>query len=289
VTVLEIAFLALFWAWMFSAILFLRNTVLPRLPLAAQPVDFGLRADTVRFRAADGMPLEGWKIPGDAAKPWIILCHGMGSNRADLLDIAAGLNRAGFNLLLFDFRAHGGSGGRVTSFGWHEERDLEGALAYLGQQPDVPARPYGVYGISMGAAVALGVAARDDRLGAVAADSPYTDLGDSLARHLRLMYPLPRVPFEWFVRSTYRARFGVWPEQVAPIRAAGALDGRRLLLIQGAEDLRMPVSGAQAIAQAAGGSAELWVIGKAGHLESFGLDPDAYLAKLTRFFDSSLR
>ena len=288
-TVLEIVFLALFWAWTFSAILFLRNTVLPRVPLAADPAQFGLQADTVRFRATDGMVLEGWKISGDPAKPWVILCHGMGSNRADMLDIAAGLNRAGFNLFLFDFRAHGGSGGRVTSFGWLEQRDLEGALAFLGQQPDVPARPYGIYGISMGAAVALGVAARDERLGAVAADSPYTDLGDSLGRHMRLMYPVPKVPFEWFVRATYRLRFGVWPEQVAPVTAAGALGGRRLLLIQGGEDLRMPVDGAQAIARSAGRAGELWVIPGAGHLEGFGMDPAGYLTGLTQFFDSNLR
>ena len=288
-TVLEIVFLALFWAWMFSAILFLRNTVLPRVPLAAEPSQFDLEAGTVRFRAADGMPLEGWKIAKDPAKPWIILCHGMGSNRADLLDIAAGLHLAGFNLFAFDFRGHGGRGGRTTSFGWLEQRDLEGALAFLGQQPDVPARPYGIYGISMGAAVAVSVAAHDDRLGAIAADSPYTDLGDSLGRHMRLIYPVPRVPFEWFVRATYRLRFGVWPEQVSPLAAAGALGERPLLLIQGAEDQRMPVDGAQAIAQAAGASGELWVIPGAGHLEGFGLDPVRYVARLTQFFTSNLR
>ena len=285
----EILFLALFWAWIVSALLFLRNTILPRLPLAGEPIQLGLQAETVRFHATDGVSLEGWKIPGDPAKPWIILCHGMGSNRSDLLEIAAGLHRAGFNLFLFDFRGHGGSAGRVTSFGWLEQRDLEGALAFLGQQPDVPARPYGIYGISMGASVALCVAGRDERVGAVAADSPYANLEDSLGRHMRLMYPVPRVPFEWFILATYRLRFGVWPEQVSPVRAAGALGGRPLLLIQGAEDHRMPVADAQTIATAAGPSGELWVIGGAGHLEGFGLDPARFLAKLSRFFVSSLR
>lgn len=286
---IETIFLVLFWTWVFSAILFLRNTVLPRVPLAGEPVQFGLRAETVRFRATDGVSLEGWKISGDVAKPWIILCHGVGSNRSDVLDIAAGLQRDGFNLFLFDFRGHGGSAGRTTSFGWLEQRDLEGALAFLGQQPDVPARPYGIYGISMGAAVALTVAARDERLGAVAADSPYTDLGDSLGRHMRLMYPVPRVPFQWFVLATYRLRFGVWPDRVSPATAARALGTRRLLLIQGADDQRMPMAGAQAIAQAAGASGELWVIPGAAHLEGFSLDPAGYLARLTQFFASSLR
>ena len=181
-TLLEVIFLVVFWTWALSAILFLRNTVFPRLPLPNEPAQFGLEAETVRFPSLDGLELEGWKIPGDPASPWLILCHGMGSSRSDLLDIATGLNRRGFNLFLFDFRGHGGSQGRTTSFGWREQRDLEGALSFLGHQTDVPERPYGIYGISMGAVVSILVAARDERLGAVAADSPYTNLEDSLGR-----------------------------------------------------------------------------------------------------------
>jgi fermentation-respiration switch protein FrsA (DUF1100 family) len=290
VIVLEIVFLAIFWAWVFSAALFLRNTVLPRLPLTVSPDALSLPSETVRFRATDGLLLEGWKIPGQADRPWLILCHGVGSNRADLLDIAAGLHAAGFNLLLFDFRAHGASAGRVTSFGWQEQRDLEGALAFLGQQPDVSATPYGVYGISMGGAVALMVAARDERLGAVAADSPYSTLEDSLSRHLTLLYPvLPRVPFLWFVVTTYRLRFGVWPRAVSPQQSAAWLSSRALLLIQGGEDSRMPVEETRRIFAAAGEPKALWVIDGAQHLEGYSLNPQAYQDRLIQFFQAHLK
>lgn len=282
--ILEAGFLIVFWAWVFVAALFLRNTVLPRWPLALAPEALGLRAETVRFRATDGVTLEGWKVPADPAQPWIILCHGLGSNRSDLLDIAAGLHARGFNVLLFDFRGHGGSGGRVTSFGWTERRDLEGALAFLGRQADVPASPCGVYGISMGGAVALMVAAEDDRLSAVAVDSPYTDLEDSLGRHLELLYRLPAFPALAMVAATYRLRFGVWPKVVSPLGAAGRLSGRRLLVIQGGADVRIPVTGAQALAAAAGESGSLWVVEGAGHLEGFGMNPPAYVERLGGFF-----
>ena len=289
-TLLEVVFLTVFWTWAISAVLFLRNTVLPPLPLLSQPEQFGLSAATVRFPATDGVELEGWTIPGDSTQPWLILCHGVGSNRSDLLDMAAGLHQRGFNLLLFDFRGHGGSAGRTTSFGAQEQRDLEGALAFLGQQADVPVhRPYGVVGISMGAVAAILVAAKDERLGAVAADSPYTDLESSLGRHLALLYRLPRVPLLGFVAATYRLRFGVWPCRVSPLAAAPALSPRRLLLIQGGSDVRMPLQGAQAIVTAAGKPAELWVIRGAGHLEGFSLDPARYLDRLSRFFASNLR
>ncbi|MBI3330960.1 MAG: alpha/beta hydrolase [Candidatus Omnitrophica bacterium] len=289
VIVLEILFLTVFWAWCLSAALFLRNTVLPRVPITQTPEFLHLGSETVEFQATDGVRLEGWKIPGEPSRPWILLCHGVGSNRADLLDIAAGLHEAGFNLFLFDFRGHGASQGRVTSFGWQEQRDLEGALSFLGTQADIPAAPYGVYGISMGAAVALMVAARDERIGAVAADSPYPNLEESIGRHLALMYPLvPKVPFHWFVLATYRLRFGVWPLGVSPEASAVRLSPRPLLLIHGAADPRMPVEGARRIAERAGEPKELWVIDQAGHLEGFALDPAAYHARLAAFFNASL-
>ena len=287
-SVVEVVFLAIFWTWAASAVLFLRNTILPRSPNRWTPAQAGLPCETVRFHATDGMWLEGWKIPGETARPWLILCHGVGSNRSDLLDVAAGLHEAGFNLFLFDFRAHGGSRGLVTSFGWLEQRDLEGALAFLGALPDVPSRPYGIYGISMGGSVALMTASRDERLGAVAVDSPYADLEQTLGRHLRLMYPLPRAPFLWYVLATYRLRFGVWPRALSPKASAGRLSPRALLLIHGAHDIRMPLQEARRMYDAAGEPKDLFVIQDAGHLESFSANPRVYLQRLTAFFASQL-
>lgn len=286
--VLEVVFLAVFWAWIFAAGLFLRNTVLPRLPVTVSPEQFSLPFEIVRFHSTDGIPLEGWKMPGQPGRPWLILCHGLGANRADLLEIAQGLHAAGFNLLLFDFRAHGGSGGRVTSFGWREQRDLEGVLAFLGQQPDIPAKPYGVYGISMGAAVALIAAAHDERLAAVVADSPYPNLEDALGQHLTLLYPLPKVPFLWFVLATYRLRFGVWPRMVSPQESAARLSPRAVLLIHGADDMRAPVAGTERMFAAASEPKELWVIDTAQHLEGYGIAPQAYRDRLVRFFQAYL-
>lgn len=289
-TILEVLFLALFWAWVLTALFFLRQTWLPRQPLQLDSSALDLPAETVHFRATDGLSLEGWKIVADPSRPWILLCHGLGTNREDLLDIAEGLHQAGFNLFLFDFRGHGQAAGRTTSFGWVEQRDLEGALAFLGQQPDVPAKGYGIYGISMGASVALMTAARDERLAAIAVDSPYIDLRDSIARHLPLMFPiLPRQPFLTFMEATYRLRFGIWPQRVSPRDAAGRLNERPLLLIQGENDPRMSVDGAQEIFERATQPKELWIIPGAGHLESYSLHPKTYLNRLTAFFDKSLR
>ncbi len=287
--ILEVAFLTVFWVWVGSALLFLSNTYLPRLPITRTPEDLQVPSEPVRFPATDGVMLEGWRCSGDPHRPWIILCHGLGANRADLLDLAAGLYHAGFSLLLFDFRGHGTSVGGTTSFGWREQRDLEGALAFLGQQPDVAARPYGIYGISMGASVALMVAAQDERIGAIAVESPYTTLEESMAQHQRLLYPLlPQVPFGWFAASAYRLRFGVWPSRVSPLKAAAQLGRRALLLIHGAQDDRMPLEGIRRLFAEVRDSKELWVVEGAGHLESFSVNPGRYGCRVAKFFEGNL-
>lgn len=285
---LEVVFLVLFWTWVFSAGLFLRNTFLPRLPLTTTPAVLQLPFEPVKFQATDGLWLAGWKIPGDPARPWIILCHGLGTNRADLLDIAAGLHRAGFNLLTFDFRAHGESQGNATSFGWHEQRDLEGALVFLGQQPDVPERPYGVFGISMGGAVAVMVAAGDERLGAVAIDSSYTDLECSIGLHMKLLYHLPRYPFLLFAGSAYRLWFGVWPSRMAPIAHISRISPRPVLVIQSQGDPRMPLEDTKAMFEHAKDPKELWIVPGTDHLGAYQHDPAAYINRLAAFFTSNL-
>jgi len=286
---LETLLLVIFWTWAFCAFLFLRNTFLPRLPITTSPSAWQLAYEPVRFQATDGVWLSGWKIARDPQQPWIILCHGLGANKADMLDIAAALAQAGYNLLAFDFRAHGESQGRTTSFGWVEQRDLGGALAFLGKQPDVPDRPYGILGISMGGAVAITVAARDERLGAIAVDSSYTDLGTSIGHHLKLLYHLPRYPFLFFTSSAYRLRFGIWPSRMAPINEITRISPRPVLIIQAEADHRIPPDQIRALIEAAREPKSLWIVPGAEHLGAYRSDPEGYQQRLVEFFGPYLK
>lgn len=286
--ILEVIFLLIFWTAALSGILFLYHTFLPRSPITDTSLTSDLPLETVRFQATDGVELEGWKIFSDSASPWILLCPGMGTNRSSLLDIAAGLHQASFNVFLFDFRGHGGSKGCVTSFGWRERHDLEGALTFLGQQPEIPAKSYGIYGTSMGAAVALMVAGLDERLRVLAVDSPYSNLQDSLAHHLTLMYPVPQVPFIWFVLAAYRLRFGIWPKKVSPVASVANMCARPILLIQGDQDSRTPLKEMSRLFDAAKSPKELWVVKGVDHLKSYEADPQRYLNRLIEFFRASL-
>src|SRR5258708_21887415 len=120
-------------------------------------------AEEVSFPSADdAIRISGWffKAPDPQPRPAILLCHGIWTGRRDGLPLALRFRAAGYNVLCFDFRAHGLSDSRFTSVVHHETNDVLGAVAYFTQRPEVDARRIGVIGFSMGAAASIQAAAR---------------------------------------------------------------------------------------------------------------------------------
>ena len=90
------------------------------------PKDFGLPFDEVAFTTEDGIPLAAWLIRHPNPSGVLLLLHGYGACKADLLDVAKALHQKGsYHLFLIDFRSHGASGGRLISFGKQEVLDVQ--------------------------------------------------------------------------------------------------------------------------------------------------------------------
>ena len=129
----------------------------------------------------------------------MIVCHGLASNKANQLVLVRDLIPAGYNVLAFDFRGHGESGGQQTSFGDLERRDVLGAVRRLREaRPRQSQHIYGV-GASLGAAALIAAAAdksEDGRaIDAVAVYGTFDDLRQ-LARDIgrdRFLPPFDRV------------------------------------------------------------------------------------------------
>jgi pimeloyl-ACP methyl ester carboxylesterase len=79
-----------------------------------------------------------------------------------MVNLAIELHRAGFPVLAFDFRGHGGSGGGPSTLGLDEKRDVLGAIDFLADELGAPLREVGIYGVGMGAHAAV-LAATDRR------------------------------------------------------------------------------------------------------------------------------
>ena len=125
---------------------------------------------------ADGVRIAGWYIPAasqDASAPTVVLAHGNGKTKSDMLTWAEPLH-AVYNLVLFDFRNHGQSSGDVTTLGVREARDLKAVVDWLERAKALPS--IAVLGVSMGGAAAIDEATTDDRVAAVILDSTHATL-----------------------------------------------------------------------------------------------------------------
>jgi fermentation-respiration switch protein FrsA (DUF1100 family) len=174
-------------------------------PIDDPQSQLGYAFERVTFDATDGTSIVGWWIPaqrpprGAARNPaWgkrtVLVCHGLAANKSNQLILARAFPPEGFNVLIFDFRAHGESGGQLTTLGDRERRDVLGAVRYLRSQRTDDARQiYGV-GASLGAAALISAAAEDSDEGraveAIACYGTYDDLG-SLTRSIAKSYFFP--------------------------------------------------------------------------------------------------
>jgi fermentation-respiration switch protein FrsA (DUF1100 family) len=83
----------------------------------------------------------------------------LAANKANQLIMARSFVPKGYNVLIFDFRAHGDSAGQLTSFGDLERRDVLGAVKWVrASHAEESQKIFGV-GASMGAAALIAAAA----------------------------------------------------------------------------------------------------------------------------------
>jgi pimeloyl-ACP methyl ester carboxylesterase len=147
-----------------------------RVHNAVNPADLLLRADSVEFQSTDGLRLSGWLIHGERDAPAIVLCHDLGESKGTFLDASVALQRAGYNLLLLDFRGHGESGGDGSTLGTDERYDVLGAIDFLRTRRDLSSDRMGIWGVGMGAYAGLLAAAERKEVVALALDSLYPDV-----------------------------------------------------------------------------------------------------------------
>jgi fermentation-respiration switch protein FrsA (DUF1100 family) len=183
------------------------------LPVDDPQSRLGLAFERVEFRSTDGVKLVGWWIPAsrpdrsgisrsDWAKNTVLLCHGLDQGKSNELRVARRLVSGGLNVLAFDFRAHGESGGQLTTFGDLERRDVLGAVRWARQaHPEMSQKIFGA-GAGTGAAALIGAAADDSdegrAIGAIAAYAPFdrfSELARDMARR-STFYPL-----DWVLRN----------------------------------------------------------------------------------------
>ena len=174
-------------------------------------------AEDVALRTGDGLQLAGWYVPTPGRPPaaTVLVLNGNGGNRAGRAPLAAALVRAGLSVLLFDYRGYGGNPGRPTETGL--AADARAARDYLLSRPDVPPGRIVYLGESLGAAVAVSLAAEHPPA-ALVLRSPFTSLADVG----RLHYPY--LPVGALLKDRYDALARIREVRSPVVVLAGGAD-----------------------------------------------------------------
>jgi dipeptidyl aminopeptidase/acylaminoacyl peptidase len=250
----------------------------------------GIAFEDVTIPSFDGTRLYGWWMSANRRAPTAVVLHGVKKNRTDVLRAALILRRARFNVLVFDGRGHGNSEGRYVTYGFYERRDVESAIEWLVKQKKIERGRIGLVGESMGAAIALQVAAHNPWVRAVWADSPFASLRRVTEEFVRRVTGLPGAvlnPVLWTTIqvANYRGKFDV--RSVDPLALAARIKCP-VHLVHGTADQVIAIAHSKAIYEALGGEKEIWFVEGARHARSIRHARLEYSSRLTRFLIGAL-
>lgn len=178
-----------------------------------------------------GVNLAGWKCAGSGhRRGTLVYLHGAADNRESSVATIQRFVPLGFDVIAYDSRAHGDSGGDICTYGFFEKRDLRRVI------DAVEAGPIVLIGGSLGAAVALQAAAEDSRVHAVVAVETFSDLR-TVATERAPFFFTPGVTARAFQLAEQQGHFSV--DDVSPVAAAPKI-AVPVLLIHGDADVDTP-------------------------------------------------
>lgn len=134
-----------------------------------------------KWKNSDGTQTKGWLLTRGQTGPAIVLSHGYGANKSELLTLSFDLWKAGYHVLVYDLRGHGESPVDWSGLGTYEKDDLLSAIEFLKSQKNAGGEELldgriGLYGVDLGGYVSLAAAGRNPAIKAIAVDSVCPDV-----------------------------------------------------------------------------------------------------------------
>ena len=251
------------------------------------PRSLGLQADEFGVEVDPGICLKGWFVPAlGPAKGTVLMLHGHDSCKESMLRLGSVWVRNGYNILVYDSRGCGESGGEYCTFGFYERRDCSRCLDALQRRYGAALGPVAVYGNSFGGAVALQTMAEDSRIRCGIVESTFATLREVVRDN----------EHEWFHvsadgladaalnRAGEVAKFP--PDAVRPETSAEQIR-RPVLLIHGTKDRTVSFEYSERIRRRLHVSGcELYPVEGATHDNLWQVGGEAYRQHTTHFLEA---
>jgi uncharacterized protein len=247
----------------------------PDLDTAARHVRIPVGSDAI----------DGWYLAGPEPVV-VIVFHGYGRDHTRAWRYAQFLRAAGYGVLAPDFRSSRARHRVPTTLGRHELADAEATLAWVESRPETRGARIALLGESLGASVALVLAARHPEIVAVVADCPFASARRALEDAIERWFHLPHALAGPACRAG-ELLTGCDPCALDVVAAAESLRSRPLFLIHAARDDRFSTEQARDLWRAAGAKDELW-LADTGHTEAWQFYREEYERRVIAFLDRAL-
>ncbi|WP_299899745.1 alpha/beta fold hydrolase [uncultured Aquimarina sp.] len=253
------------------------------------PSDLGLESETFEISATDAIKLKGYLIKSnlDTKKGIIIFIHGIGSCKEHGLGVAKLLSKQGIETIVFDGRAHGESDGEFTTYGFHEKKDISKIVDWIqakNQNIDI-----GIWGNSLGGAIAIQALAFDNRIKFGVIESTFTEMDQVVYDYSKkMMKGIIIKPISDYAlrRAGEIADFD--PDQVKPILSVKKIQ-QPVLIAHGDADQNIDVTyGKQLYESLKSEDKELIIVEDGGHVGLAEQGGAAYTKKLMAFINKYL-
>ena len=251
----------------------------PRTEMIGSPADFGAAFEDVRMPRGDGGVTRGWWVPNAASDAAVVLFGGNSGNRSHHLAYARIAWNAGFSVLMPEYQGFGPDGGEpsISAFG----PDGEAAVAWAATKSG----RVGVWGVSLGSAVALhSAAARPDVVKAVCVEGAFR-MSPAMRQYMAFVMPA-------FIATPLAAltRALVIPGDADPENSVARIaEGVRILYIHGDRDELTRTVWAGELFERTPGRREFWLLDETGHApEPLRSCDGEYQEQIGRFFRREL-
>ncbi len=266
------------------------RAVLPVINVPTEPKNlvsnYDLPIEEVHFVTEDGVTILAWFLAG-SRRDTIIVVHGFRSTRDGALPEIDLLHGAGYNVLAPTLRGSAEVDRRYTTLGLRERLDVQAAIRYAEQRPEVDPGRIALYGGSPGASTVIMTAALEPNVVAVVADSPYRDIPSLIGGAFEHFIGLPAFPFGPVTVKIAELRADIDAGKISPLYDAAKLNGRPLLVIHGLEDDIIHYTNGIDIFRNASQPKSLWLVPGAGHTTTLEVDPEEFERRVIGFFNAA--
>jgi len=231
------------------------------------------------IKLKSNVAIECWSIKVPNSKGTIILFHGYGGKKSDMLDKSDEFLKLGYNTLLVDFMGSGGSEGNTTTIGYFEAQQVKTCYDYLKTKGE---NNIHLFGTSMGSAAIL-KAIKDYNLSpkSILLECPFGSMYKTVCARFRIM-KAPTFPMAGLLMFWGGIQNGFWAFNNNPEEYAAAVNCPTLLLY-GNKDNRVSREETDTIFKNIKGKKKLVIFHGAGHENYLVNHKEQWVTSITAF------